>query len=80
MACTYVWHIVDSIILLQIDDIIDSTQQTAPTEPVMESYAVTEILSVKDKKKDKKVCIGMYICMCIYIVYTYVRSYNLMNS
>ena len=65
MACTYVWHIVDSIILLQIDDIIDSTQQTAPTEPVMESYAVTEILSVKDKKKDKKVCIGM----CVYIVY-----------
>ena len=49
-----------TLILLQIAD-IDSTQQTVPTEPVMESYAMTEILSVKDKKKDKRVCICMYI-------------------
>ena len=53
MACRC-GHIIGTIILLQIDG-IDSTQQTAPTEPVLASYAVTEILSVKDKKKDKKV-------------------------
>ena len=37
-------------------DVDDSTQQPAPSEPIMESYAVTEIIPAKDKKKDKKVC------------------------
>ena len=43
-------------ILLQIigmPDVDDSTQQP---EPILESYAVTEIIPAKDKKKDKKVC------------------------
>ena len=47
-------------ILLQIVGMPDvggsSAQQPEPSEPIMESYAVTEIIPTKDKKKDKKVC------------------------
>ena len=39
--------------LLQIAD--DTTQQSIPAKPVEESYAVSDV--VKDKKKDKKVCV-----------------------
>ena len=59
MACRF-----GTLLTLILIADVDSTQQTVPTEPVMESYAMTEILSVKDKKKDKKVC----ICMYIYII------------
>lgn len=34
---------------------VNNTQQPVPSEPVMEGYAVTDIIPTKDKN-DKKVC------------------------
>ena len=38
---------------------VNNTQQPAPNEPILEGYAVTDIIPAKDKETDKKVC--MYV-------------------
>ena len=55
---------------------VNNTQQPEPSEPALEGYAVTDIIPAKDIKKDKKVCMYVYLHLCSYIdTITYIRTY-----
>ena len=44
----------------------NTTQQSVPSKPVEDGYAVTDVVNVpsKDEKNDKKVC--MYVCTYVH--------------
>ena len=59
---------------------VNNTQQPEPSEPALEGYAVTDIIPAKDIKKDKKVCMYIYIYVHTLIqLHTCVHMYVQLN-